>query len=302
MAHQDNQPFVIQYPRIVSNVDNSGVHEVFRDEEDRKDFISKVLLITAGRVIAFFLTIILFEACLSPRSGGSGALILSIATPLYLGTFLSFIFSRKARVSFPLNAYLTSANLLGCCLLVAYSVHTMMIEFEHMSMMNPRLLPCLVKASLALLIADMVAIIALVRNSVFDVSCCCSISWQTVLTILTVHIILGTISEASTHGSLVYSLALSIPCMITCLFVLLVVRSILLLGWLGPKDYVAASIYADDPFIYFISLCTEVKRPINQPQQVTQPPVDTPIYTQSPFSPIYDQLNTGQPSVEILSK
>lgn len=109
----------------------------------------------------------------------------------------------------------------------------------------------------------------------------CNILWQALLAVLAVNPILGAISEIIYFYSIPVSLMLSPPCIILRWFTSLVVRSILVLGWLGPKDYVAASIYASDPLIYLTSLCTEVKRPINQPQQVTQPPANAPVFTQT---------------------
>lgn len=261
----------------------SDVHKAFQDRRVWQDLISKVLFITAGRVFATFRTIILFvllSRLVTPGILYWIRLITSIVSiPLVLGIFLGFVFSRKARTSFPLNAYLASAFWLESCLLTAHRVHDVVIVLPFMQD-RPKYLPVayVLLAWLILLTANLVAIKVLVRNSWFDFSGCCSVLWQTILTVLLVHLMLGHMSATPCKSDflLIYSLLFSPSCIIACLFVLLVLRSILVLGWLGPSDYVAASIYANDPLIYFISLCTEVKRPINQLQQVTQPPINAP--------------------------
>lgn len=248
-------------------------------------FISKVLLISGIRIASLFLTILLF--ILNGHTWDKyGDIIFFISVLMVIITFLCFALSKKARTSSPLNRYILLANQIGINLFIALLTWKKYKKYE--SNFHFYLL-----VTLALSAIDCIALMAVVKFTNFDVKSVGKLFWQTFLTTFVAHGIMYLTPLLFGHDWPLMITSLMIATLV--LFVaLLIMRSLMMLRWVSPSDYVAASIYVNDPLIYFISLCTEKRGTFGRQEQVCQMPANAQINDTSSNAPNFYPSKIGE--------
>lgn len=293
MEHQaTSQTIVINDPRLppydVNDEDTFfDLNNSFKLRRVRQTFISRVLLIIGIRVASLFLTILFFV--LNPKIWCEYEdAILFVSAPLVIITFLCFVLCKKARASSPLNCYILVAYQIGANLFYTLQIYNKQLEFERSLDLKDKsqfqeALHLTLLITLALMTIDCLALMAVVKFTNFDVKSLGKLFWQTLLTIFVTHGVVGVIIGPSPKIALMIA-PFGAIFLVICLLIL---RSLLMLGWVSPSDCVAASIYANDPFVYFISLCTEKRRAVGLQEQVYQMPANAQINTISSSAPTY---------------